>query len=192
MGRVYRAIREGFWNGPDPLPRNRSLLRDANGRFPQGRWNEPSQDALYTSYQADVAFTEAAGRLAPGTNARMFLEAQGAWPVRLVVARFEEPASTGLAFDGRDKDETYWIPFMRPLPPNDHAFATYRPSQRSAAAWLIAGANRLIVPSSPYFNRRPREIAWNSVFMIGGWGQFAQADLPSKRALREVFRQDAR
>ena len=187
---MYRAIREGFWAGGDPLPRDRSLLRDGAGRYPAGRWNDPDQDALYASHHPGVALTEVAGRFRPGTNARMILESQGAWPFVIVVASFEELSGVGRIRGGRLDGEDFWIPYMRLLPPDDHARSTYLPSQALATTWSTSGVSRLIVPSAPYFNLQPRAMEWNSVFFMGGRDQFTEAHLPSRSELREVLRRE--
>jgi RES domain len=190
VGEVYRAVRLGYWLGVDPLPRRRSVLRDGLGNYPGGRWNRPDQDALYASFDPEVAFEEQAQHFRPGSAAASWLGAHGAGQ-EIVVVRFEEPPTPPWTFDGRRRPEpAFWSPYMHRRTPGADPSVVYEVTRLCGAVAVKRGACRLVVPSAVrYTSAGP--LWWNSVWFVGGAGQVQQDDLPAKRDLRFILQRRA-
>ena len=190
MGSVFRAVKLGHWIGMDPLPRDRSVLLDEHGKYPAGRWNPPDQDALYASFDADVAFEEQAQHFRPGSAAESWL---GAHSVRqeIVVVGLEEPRTPPWTFDGRSRqDDSFWGPCMTRREPGDDPAVVYALTRLYGSAAAHSGVSRLIVPSAVRYTPTG-PLDWNSIWFIGGPGQVRAADLPRKRDLRFTFQRQA-
>jgi RES domain-containing protein len=170
MTRVYRAIGVRRWDSGDPMAHVPPLDLPT---IP-GRWNDPSQYALYTSHSATTAIEEKRRHLPtarrPRSVAGSILAAVGDPPASdIVVVSFEEiPIGEGRTFDGRELDRSSFDRWLEPCG-----------DARAYARRLIRrGLDRLIVPSSPV----PR--AWNSVFYLLGPGQPPASAVPDRASCR--------
>ena len=159
---VYQTKTADMWAGSSPLLDRRGYFQRL-GFFPPYRWNDQSQDALYTSHDADVSWDEVAQHHRSSSLAATDL-ADTNDRVVLATARFRALPSISV-YDGRTEG------FLS-RPDIGALMACGRDgghiAGRTFATPLTTGARRvtrLVVPSAPFF--RIGDHRWNSVFYIG-------------------------
>jgi hypothetical protein len=174
---VHRAVLRRYWLGDDPLPQQR------RSPIAEGRWNDTTQDTIYTSHYPLVAFVERADHLASSVTIQSALTHwDDPTKTSIVVYSLSPPTPRAdFTWDGRLEQTRFWKGLLDPGPP-------FGPSQALAIVVLDdTGCHRFIAPSRPVLQRYLR-LAWNSAFFVCTRdGQPCGSALPDRGQLKFVL-----